>query len=358
MKIGDVKNLLTLQNKSNSVSVKIWGEGMKIAFYNTKVYDRESFTERNKDYLLNIDFFEFRLNENTAPTAKGYDVVCVFVNDVLNDRVIEILKECGVKLIALRCAGYNNVDLKAMSEAGIKAVRVPAYSPHGVAEHGMGLLLALTRKIPQAYLRTKTNNFNIEGLTGRELRGLTAGILGAGKIGRIQGELFQGFGMKLIAYDAYPNKEWAKERGVEFVSLEELFKRSDVLSLHCILNEETYHVVNHDRLKMMKRDAVILNMGRGALIDSKALVHALKHQEIGGAALDVYEEESKYFYNDCSTEVLTDDVLARLLTFPNVIITSHQGFLTHTALSNIADCTMANIKDFIDGKELVNEVKL
>ncbi|MGP1459171.1 MAG: 2-hydroxyacid dehydrogenase [Treponema sp.] len=331
---------------------------MKIAFYDTHSYDKTSFSKINETFGYHIDFFEFKLNENTAPTTRGYDVVCVFVNDVVNAAVIAQLKESGVKLIALRCAGFNNVDLPAAAEAGIKALRVPAYSPHAVAEHGIALLMALTRHIPQAYLRTKTANFNIEGLTGRDLYGLTAGVLGTGKIGQTMAALMQGMGMNVIAYDLYPNAEWAKEKGIEYVSLEEIFKRSDVLSLHCPLTEETKHVVNHDSMKTMKSDAIIINTGRGALIDSKALVHALKHHQIGGAALDVYEEESKYFFGDWSTHVLTDDVLARLLTFPNVIITGHQAFLTTNALGNIAETTLGNIKAFFAGEPLKNEVKM
>ena len=217
--------------------------------------------------------------------------------------------------------------------------------------------MALTRHIPQAYLRTKTANFNIEGLTGRDLFGLTAGILGTGKIGRIMADILMGFGMKIIAYDPFPNNDWAKEKNIEYVGLDEIFQKSDVLSLHCPLTEETKHVVNHDRMKMMKHDAVIINTGRGALIDSKALVHALKHGHIGGIGMDVYEEESKYFFNDWSTDIMTDDVLARLLTFPNVIITGHQAFLTTNALKNLAETTLENIKSFAAGAELVNEVK-
>ena len=331
---------------------------MKIAFYDTHSYDKTSFSKVNEAFGYHIDFFEFKLNENTAPTSRGYDVVCVFVNDVVNAEVIAQLKESGVKLIALRCAGFNNVDLPAAAAAGIKAVRVPAYSPHAVAEHGIALLMALTRHIPQAYLRTKTANFNIEGLTGRDLYGLTGGVLGTGKIGQTMAALMQGMGMNVIAYDLYPNTEWAKEKGIEYVSLADIFKRSDVLSLHCPLTEETKHVVNHDSMKTMKSDAIIINTGRGALIDSKALVHALKHHQIGGAALDVYEEESKYFFGDWSTHVLTDDVLARLLTFPNVIITGHQAFLTTNALGNIAETTLGNIKAFLAGEPLQNEVKM
>ena len=329
---------------------------MKIAFYDTHSYDKNSFELTNKAFGYEIHYNEFKLNENTVVTAQGYDAVCVFVNDVVNAWVISALKDCGVKLIALRCAGFNNVDLQAAKNAGIAVVRVPAYSPYAVAEHGIALLMSLTRHIPQAYLRTKTANFSIEGLTGRDLHGLTAGVLGTGKIGRIMAGLLKGFGMELIVYDKFPNEEWAKEIGAKYVSVEEIFRESDVLSLHCPLTEETKHIVNHDTMKMMKSDAVIINTGRGALIDSKALVHALKHKHIGGIGMDVYEEESKYFFNDWSTEVMTDDVLARLLTFPNVIITGHQAFLTTNALKNISDVTLQNIKDFSEGKELVNEV--
>ena len=330
---------------------------MKIAFFDTHSYDKKSFVEANKAFNYEIDFRDYKLNENTALTAQGYDVVCVFVNDVVNAEVIKTLADCGVKLIALRCAGFNNVDLKAAASAGIKVVRVPAYSPYAVAEHGVALLMSLTRHIPQAYLRTKTANFNIEGLTGRDLYGLTAGILGTGKIGRIMADILMGFGMKIIAYDPFPNEQWAKEKNIEYVGLDEIFQRSDVLSLHCPLTEETKHVVNHDRMKMMKHDAVIINTGRGALIDSKALVHALKHGHIGGIGMDVYEEESKYFFSDWSTDIMTDDTLARLLTFPNVIITGHQAFLTTNALKNLAETTLENVKAFAAGAELVNEVK-
>ncbi len=330
---------------------------MKIAFFDTHSYDKKSFTQANENFNYEIDFRDYKLNENTALTAKGFDVVCVFVNDIVNEAVIKTLKECGIKLIALRCAGFNNVDLKAADEARIKVVRVPAYSPYAVAEHGAALLMSLTRHIPQAYLRTKTANFNIEGLTGRDLHGLTAGILGTGKIGQIMADILKGFGMNIIAYDPYPNEEWASKSGARYVTLKEIFCESDVLSLHCPLNEQTKHIVNHDSMKMMKHDAVIINTGRGALIDSKALVHALKHGQIGGIGMDVYEEESKYFFSDWSTDIMTDDVLARLLTFPNVIITAHQAFLTTNALKNLADTTLQNIRDFSDNAKLVNEVK-
>ena len=329
----------------------------KIAFFDTRSYDKEAFTKENEIFGYEIDFFDFKLNEKTALTAKGFDAVCVFVNDVVNADVISILKNCGIKIILLRCAGFNNVDLAAAEKAGIEVVRVPAYSPHAVAEHGAALLLSLTRHIPQAYLRTKTVNFNIEGLTGRDLFGLTAGVFGTGKIGQCMADILKGFGMKVICYDPFPNEKWAKEKGFSYVDIDTIFKESDVLSFHCPLTDETYHIVNHDNMKKMKSDAVIINTGRGALIDTKALVHALKHKHIGGAALDVYEEESAFFFKDCSAEIIADDVLARLLTFPNVLITGHQAFLTTTALSNIAEVTLNNFSSFLSGKELVNKVQ-
>lgn len=330
---------------------------MKIAFFDTRSYDKASFTKANEAFGYEIDFRDYKLNEHTALTTEGFDVACIFVNDVANAKVLKKLKEAGVRLIALRCAGFNNVDLKAAAEMGIKVVRVPAYSPYAVAEHAAALLLSLTRHIPQAYLRTKTANFNIEGLTGRDLHGLTAGILGTGKIGQIMAGILRGFGMEIIAYDPFPNQKWAEESGAKYVSRDEIFMQSDVLSLHCPLTEETKHIVNHDTMKMMKHDAVIINTGRGALIDSKALVHALKHGYIGGIGMDVYEEESKYFFSDWSTDIMPDDVLARLLTFPNVIITGHQAFLTTNALKNLADTTLENVKAFDEGAELVNEVR-
>lgn len=329
----------------------------KIAFFDTRSYDKEAFTKENEKFGYEIDFFDFKLNEKTAFTAKGFDAVCVFVNDVVNADVISILKNCGIKIILLRCAGFNNVDLAAAEKAGIQVVRVPAYSPHAVAEHGAALLLSFTRHIPQAYLRTKTVNFNIEGLTGRDLFGLTAGVFGTGKIGQCMADILKGFGMKVICYDPFPNEKWAKEKGFSYVDIDTIFKESDVLSFHCPLTDETYHIVNHDNMKKMKSDAVIINTGRGALIDTKALVHALKHKHIGGAALDVYEEESAFFFKDCSAEIIADDVLARLLTFPNVLITGHQAFLTTTALSNIAEVTLNNFSSFLSGKELVNKVQ-
>ena len=237
--------------------MQIKPEQVNIAFYDAKTYDRDAFTEANRSFLYNIDFFDFHLNAKTAFSAKGYKVVCAFVNDVINGAVIKTLKECGVELIAMRCAGYNNVDLNAAKEAGIKIVRVPAYSPHSVAEHAVGLLMAVTRRLPQAYLRTKTGNFTLDGLTGRDLFGLTAGILGTGKIGRIMAELLAGFGMNIVLYDAYPDRKWAEEKKFKYVPLEEFFKICDVISLHCPLTETTKHIVNKQSLALMKKDAVM-----------------------------------------------------------------------------------------------------
>jgi D-lactate dehydrogenase len=328
-----------------------------IAFYDTRAYDKDAFEQANRQFLFNIDFFDFHLNEKTALTAKGYDAVCAFVNDTLSAEVIATLKDCGVKIIAMRCAGYNNVDLKAAADAGIKIVRVPSYSPHSVAEHAVALLLALTRHIPQAYMRTRTGNFTLNGLTGRDLYGLTAGILGTGRIGKIMAGILNGFGMKIVLYDPYPDKEWAEKSGFSYLQLVDFFKQADVISLHCPLTSDTKHIINESSLRLMKHDAVIINTGRGALIDTHALVHALKHQEIGGAALDVYEEENNYFFDDWSVNVIRDDTLARLMTFPNVIITGHQAFLTTSALKAIADTTLGSIKAFSAGEPLVNEIQ-
>lgn len=319
---------------------------VKIAFYDSHSYDRQSFENINEDFGYSIDFFDFKLNGKTALTSKGYDVVCVFVNDVVDSAVISTLKTCGVKMIALRCAGFNNVDMEAAQKNGISVARVPAYSPNAVTEHGIALLLSLLRHLPQAYIRTKTGNFTLEGLTGRELNGMTAGILGTGKIGKLMAETLSGFGMEILLYDPYSDQNWANSRGFAYTDINDLFRKSDVISLHCPLSEQTFHIINEKSIQLMKPDVIILNTGRGALIDSKALVDALKHNKIGGAALDVYEEENKYFYSDWSGNVITDDILARLLTFPNVLITSHQAFLTTNALNNIAKTTLENIKSW------------
>lgn len=329
---------------------------VSIAFFDAKPYDREFFNATNsKGFQYNIRYFENRLNSNTVRLAEGSQVICAFVNDSLSTEVIERLKQFGIKLIALRCAGYNNVDLKAAYQT-INIVRVPEYSPYAVAEHAIALILSLNRKTHKAYYRTRDGNFTIGGFLGFDMTGKTAGIIGTGKIGKIAAKILKGFDMKILAYDPYPDKDFAKTTGIEYVELDKLYAHSDVISLHCPLNHDTHHIINKGSLAKMKDGVMIVNTGRGGLIDTKALIDALKSGKVGSAGLDVYEEESEYFFEDFSTQVLSDDVLARLLTFSNVLITSHQGFFTKEALSNIAQTTLQNIKDYFDDKPLANEI--
>lgn len=323
---------------------------MKIAFYDTKPYDRIWFEPMSEQYGHKIKFFEDKLNENTAVLSNGCDAVCVFVNDTVNAEVVDTLYNQGIKLIALRCSGYNNVDFDATS-GRITVVRVPYYSPAAVAEHAMALLLSVNRRIHKAYLRTKDNNFNINGLLGFDLSGKTAGIIGTGQIGRLFIDICRGFNMNVIAYDAYPKPDY----GIDYVSLDELFERSNVISLHCPLNKDTYHIINENSIAKMQPNTFIINTSRGALIDTAALIEGLKSKKLGGAGLDVYEEESEYFFEDYSNEIVTDDDLQRLLSFPNVIMTSHQGFFTKEAVKAIAQVTMDNFNRFEKGV-IVNEV--
>lgn len=337
-----------------------------VAFFDAKPYDIDFFTKANKKLTeraerdksivpISIDFLEPRLNAQTAPLAKGHDVVCAFVNDKITEAVAETLIANGVRLVALRCAGYNNVDLKAVY-GKLPVVRVPAYSPYSVAEYASALLMSLTRKTPQAFNRTRDGNFRLDGLTGRDLHGRTAGIIGTGKIGKIMARILQGYGMNVLAYDTFRDEAWAAENGIAYAGLDAIFAESDVISLHCPLTPETHHIIDAAALSRMKNDAVIINTGRGALIDTKALVEALKNGTIGGAALDVYEEETAYFYEDWSHAIIQDDVLARLLFMPNVIISSHQAFLTGEALGAIAETTLQSIEDLVAGKPLANEI--
>lgn len=320
---------------------------IKIAFFDTHSYDREAF-EKYKSNEISITFFELKLGPQTVDLAKGYDVICVFVNDNLSKEVINKLYENGVKLIALRCAGYNNVDLTACF-GKIHVVHVPAYSPNAVAEHAMALLLTSIRRIHKAYNRTRDYNFSLEGLTGFNLNGKTVGVVGTGRIGRIFIDICKGFGMNVLAYDKFPNPEF----GLNYVSLETLFKESDIISLHCPLTDETKHLINLDSIKLMKKGVVILNTSRGALVDAEALLEGIKERKIGAACLDVYEEESDVFFADKSGHILNDEVLARLISMPNVIVTSHQAFLTSEALDSIAKVTIENIKSFYDQSELI-----
>jgi D-lactate dehydrogenase len=327
----------------------------KIAFFDTKSHDKTFFLEKNQQYGFEIKFYKSHLNKDNAILAKGADVVCIFVNAEVDANVIDILVENGVKLIALRCAGYNNVDLKAAKNR-IKVVRVPAYSPHSIAEYTLALMLTLNRKIHRAYNRTREGNFALEGLMGFEMIGKTAGIIGTGKIGKIVAQILKSMGINVLAYDLYPDMEFAEKNGIRYASLDELYQNSDIISLHCPLTKETEYLINEDSIAKMKEGVMIINTGRGKLINTKDLIDGLKNKKIGSAGLDVYEEESDYFYEDHSDIVIDDDILARLLTFNNVIVTSHQAFFTKEALSEIARITLQNIQDFFDGKPLVNEV--
>ncbi|WP_373079111.1 2-hydroxyacid dehydrogenase [Fusobacterium varium] len=329
---------------------------MKILFYDTKPYDKEFFNEYNKDYGFDIKYLTGKLTEESADLAKGYDIISIFVNDTVDKKVIDILVECGVKLIAMRCAGYNNVSLKEI-DGKIKVVRVPAYSPYSIAEYTVGMIMTLNRKIHKAYIRTREGNFSITGLMGYDLHEKTAGIIGAGKIAQILIKILKGFGMKVIAYDPYPNYEKAKELGFEFTDLDTLYKEADIISLNCPLTKETRYMINRNSMNKMKDGVMIVNTGRGMLIDTVDLIEALKDKKIGAAALDVYEEEADYFFEDYSNMVIEDDILGRLLSFNNVLVTSHQAFFTKEAVEEITRVTMENIKRFQEGKPLDNEVK-
>jgi len=323
----------------------------KIAFFDTKPYDKEWFEKLNHNY--EITYFEEKLNHHTAKFTEEFDAVCAFVNDDINSKAIERLKNNGVELIAMRCAGYSNVDIKA-AQNKIKIVRVPAYSPYAVAEHAMALLLTLNRKLYKAYNRTRDFNFNITGLTGTDLHGKTAGIIGTGKIGKVFIDICNGFGINTIAYDPYPDEK----SNIKYVDLDTLLNESDIISLHCPLTEQTHHILNNEAFDKMKEGVFILNTSRGSLIDSRALLNYLNNEKVRGAGLDVYEEEAELFYEDNSDTIIKDDVLALLVSKPNVLITSHQAFLTDEALYNIADVTLKNLDQFFNGEKLSNEVCL
>ncbi|SHO51834.1 2-hydroxyacid dehydrogenase [Anaerocolumna xylanovorans] len=323
----------------------------KICFFDTKPYDKTYFDMYKEAFDFEIDYFEPKLNADTAIMARGYEAVVAFVNDTIDAKTIDILYEGGVRLIAMRCAGYNNVDFKA-AFGKVHVVRVPAYSPYAVAEHAMALLLTLNRKIHRAYNRTREHNFSLNGLTGFDLHGKTMGVIGTGKIGRIFIDICKGFGMEILAYDLYPQTE----SGLHYVSLQELCERSDVISLHCPLTKETWHMINKNTLQLMKKGVFLINTSRGALINSEDLFHAIKEEQVGGAVLDVYEEETEFFYEDLSGEIIKDDILSGLISMPNVIVTSHQAFLTKEALSNIAEITFENLKEYFKGTGLANEI--
>lgn len=323
----------------------------KVTFYDTKPYDKVWMDALKGEYGLQIKYFESKLNADTVSLARGSDAVCVFVNDTVDAEVIESLHDYGIRILALRCAGFNNVDFKAAFEK-LHVVRVPAYSPYAVAEHAMALLLAVNRKVHRAYNRTRDFNFNINGLTGFDLHGKTVGVIGTGKIGRVFIDICKGFGMNVIAYDPFP----AKDADFEYVSSTELIKRADVISLHCPLTPETKHIIDEQALSAAKHGVTVINTSRGGLIDTAALLAALKDGRVRGAGLDVYEEESELFFEDFSNTIVQDDILARLVSLPNVILTSHQAFLTDEALEKIARVTLDNLKRYFDNGDLPNEI--
>lgn len=329
----------------------------KIAFFGAKPYDIASFDKVNEKYNYDIRYYKGHLNPNNVVLTQDTDAVCIFVNDTADAAVIDAMVDNGVKLLALRCAGFNNVDLKA-AKGKLPVVRVPAYSPYAVAEYSLALMLSLNRKIHRAYWRTRDGNFSLNGLMGFDMHGKTIGIIGTGKIARILIRLLKGFGMRILAYDLYPDMKFAGEEGISYVSLDELYRESDIISLHCPLTDQTKYRIDKDSIDKMKEGVMIINTGRGQLINTNDLIEGLKEKKIAAAGLDVYEEEGEYFYEDKSDKIIDDDVLARLLSFNNVIVTSHQAFFTKEALHNIAETTLQNIEDFRCHRPLVNEVIL
>ena len=328
---------------------------MKIAFFDAKPYDKPSFDRYGKEYGVTFKYFETKLNEDTVDLAHGYDGVCAFVNDTVDAAVIDRLYEMGVQVLALRCAGFNNVDMKH-AFGKIHVLRVPGYSPYAVAEHTMALLLTSVRRIHKAYIRSKDFNFSLAGLTGFDLHGKTVGVIGTGRIGQAFINICLGFGMKVLAYDKFPAKGLDNGNTVRYVTLDELFADSDIISLHCPLTEDTNHIIGSEALDKCKKGVILLNTSRGALVDAEALLAGIKSRKVGAACLDVYEEESDLFFEDNSGHIMEDDTLARLISMPNVIVTSHQAFLTEEALENIAETTVKNIIGFLETKQCPNEL--
>lgn len=328
---------------------------MKVAFFDSHMFEQNVFNSENEKFRHELTFFETRLAETSANLAAGFPCICAFVNDRLNRKALQILSGHGTQLIALRSAGFNHVDLKSAQEFGLKVVRVPEYSPHAVAEHAVALILSLNRKIHRAYSRVRESNFSLEGLVGFDLYKKSVGLVGTGKIGSVLAKILTGFGCEVLAYDIVQDPKLI-ELGVKYVTLNELLKESDIISLHVPLTPQTHHLMDEKALSLTKPGVMIINTGRGALISTKALIQFLKSGHIGYAGLDVYEEEEGIFFENLSEQILHDDQLARLLTFPNVLLTSHQAFLTQEALSNIAQTTLQNISDFEQGRGLVNEV--
>lgn len=338
-----------------TIKVRYQGMKMKIAFFDAKKYDIDFFNEANKEFEFTIKYFSERLSIDTVIMASGYDVVCAFVNDDINEEVILKLEEQNIGLIAMRCSGYNNIDMKTALNK-IQIARVPAYSPYAVAEHALALIMSLNRKTHKAYNRTRESNFSIKGLLGFDLHGKKAGVIGTGKIGRIFIKIVKGLGMDVVAYDPYPNESHAKDLGFSYAGIDELYRSSDIISLHCPLTKDTFHLIDKDAISLMKKNVMLINTSRGGLIDTKALVDSLKEGKVGYVGLDVYEEEENFFFEDHSDSIVTDDILSRLQTFGNVLITSHQAFFTKEALWNISFTTLSNIKEFQSGNTLTNEI--
>lgn len=327
---------------------------MKVTFFSTQSYDKEVFNRINKDFHFKLDYFETHLGPHILNVIENSEAICAFVNDKLNADVLKVLADKGVKYIAMRCAGFNNVDLDAAKKLGLRVCRVPAYSPQAVAEHAMALLLTLNRKTNKAYNRVREQNFSLNGLTGFNIHGKTVGIVGTGNIGHAFYNVISGFGCRVIAYDVHQNKQMA-DAGVEYVSLEELFAQSDIISLHCPLLESTHHLVNKDSIKQMKKGVTIINTSRGGLIDTKAVIHGLKNKHIGHLGIDVYEQEEKLFFRDLSHTIIEDDTIQLLMSFPNVLVTAHQAFLTNEALEQIAQTTLTSLKHFSRNEEFENK---
>jgi D-lactate dehydrogenase len=330
---------------------------LKIAFFDTHSFEKEAFEKVNSNLGHEIVFLEPKLNASTALLAKGIKAVCAFVNDKLDAETLTLLKEGGTEIIALRSAGFNHVDLSAVTRLGLRVVRVPEYSPYAIAEHVVALIQTLNRKTHRSFNRVREGNFSLNGLVGFDLHGKTVGVMGVGKIGKVLAKIMTGFGCKVLLYDKAPDEKFAHHLNCRYVTKEEVFKESDIISLHLPLTPETKYTLNETTLGLTKKGVMIINTGRGGLIDTKALIRGLKSCHIGSAGLDVYEEEDRVFFQDLSDQILTDDILARLLTFSNVVITSHQGFLTHEALGNIADTTLMNLSRYEKSEALLHEVK-
>ncbi|WP_013630924.1 2-hydroxyacid dehydrogenase [Rubinisphaera brasiliensis] len=328
---------------------------MRVAFFSTKPYDRRFFTAANEQHGFELKFFEPRLTPETMTLAQGFDAVCVFVNDQLDADILEQLKDAGIKTIALRCAGFNNVDLKAAEDAGLQVVRVPAYSPYAVAEHTVGLMLTLNRRIHRAYNRVREANFALDGLLGFDFHGKTVGVIGTGRTGALTAKIMHGFGCDLLGSDMRENPD-CLELGMKYMPVDDLLAKADVVTLHCPLTPETEHLINEERVQKMKPGVMLINTSRGRVVDTKAVIEGLKSGQIGSVGMDVYEEEADYFFEDLSNNVIADDVLARLLTFPNVLVTGHQAFFTREAMQAIADTTLNNLQEIDETGKCENAV--